>query len=362
MEVGALLEDEWTGIPGVVAGLAEAALADGDIAWTFMVDTIVLPAPLIERMLDGRSGAVARGALAGLALAGGTIAPALASRAAGLFTNIKPVRGLFAREAMIVYDLSPLLLPECHDPARIAYFADHIRGDLAGCERVFCISRATEGDVAAYLSVPCERLARIVPGLHLDPADLSAARLAAPVEPYVAIVGTLEPRKNGRLMLEHLAVDRSFADRFRIVFIGRDGWLDEKVRLLDAVAAAGVAADRVVFAGFLTEREKTALILNAAFCVYPSPFEGYGLPVLEAAVLGRPVVCADTTALPEVAPEACLFFDPTSPASFADALVAAEIRAATAPPAPSLKLLLERAAIAAATRAYPPIAEWVWRS
>lgn len=359
MEIGALIGDDWTGIPCVVAGLAEAALRDPAIDWAFMIDTMPAPRRLVEHMLARRSGAAALASLSARAWAGGGMPRAAAARAAGVFTNVKPARGLFAREAIVVYDLSPLLTPQFHDEARIGYFADHIRGDIDTSERIFCISEATRGDVAAYFGVPAERLARIVPGVRFDPADLSLARLPAPAESYVAIVGTLEPRKNGRIMLDHLVRDPAFAARHRIVFIGRDGWLDEKARLLDAVEAAGIAANRILFAGFLSEREKTALMLNAAFCVYPSVFEGYGLPVLEAAVLGRLTVCSNTTALPEVAPEASILFDPLDPDSFADALARAEGRAALDAPSPSLAILRDRAAAADAVRAYPPIAQWV---
>lgn len=359
MEIGALIGDNWTGIPSVVAGLAESALRDPDTDWGFMIDTLPVPPRLVEHMLAQRNGAAALASLPARAWAGGEMPHVEAAGAAGLFTNIKPVRGLFGREAILVYDLSPLLTPQFHDAGGIGYFADHIRGDIETSDHIFCISAATEDDVAAYFDVPAARMSRILPGIRFDPADLSAARARGPVEPYVAIVGTLEPRKNGRLMLDHLVRDPSFAARHRIVFIGRDGWLDEKARLLEAAEAAGVAADRIVFAGFLSEREKTALILNAAFCVYPSFFEGYGLPVLEAAVLGRLTVCSNTSSLPEVAPEASILFDPFDPDSFADALAEAERRTEGGPPAQSLAALLSRAAAADAARAYPPIARWV---
>ncbi len=362
MEIGALLGDAWTGIPIVAAGLADAALRDPEIDWSFMVDTIEVPRPLVAHILASRSGAAAREALATQAWERGEIPRALADRVPGLYTNIKPARRFFAREAMLIYDLSPLLTPQFHDAAAISWFADHIRGDIATSEHLFCTSRATRDDVRHYFAVPAERMSVIRPGVAFDPADLSAARLATEglrCEPYVAIVGTMEPRKNGRIVLEHLARDPGFADRYRIVFIGRDGWLSERERLLDAVTAAGIARERVMFTGYVAEREKLALMLNAAFCIYPSFFEGYGLPVLEAAALGRLTVCSDRTAMPEVAPESCLFFDPLDGASFARALAAAEARLADPGDTLSLDDLIARAAALSPDRAYPPIARWV---
>ncbi len=362
MEIGALIGDRWTGIPAVVAGLAEAALADAEIAWSFMIDTVEVPRRLVEHMLARRSGADAARVLATLAWRQGEIPRATADRAAGLYTNIKPVRRFFPREAMIVYDLSPLLVPHLHAEASVAWFADHVRGDIESSEHVFCISRATRDDVRAYFRMAPHRLSVITPGVAFDPAELSEARVATAgdsCEPYVAIVGTLEPRKNGRIMLDHLARDPAFADRYRLVFIGPDGWLDEKARLLAAAEQAGVPRDRVVFTGYVAQSGKLALMLNAAFCVYPSVFEGYGLPVLEAAALAKLTVCSDRTAMPEVAPAASIFFDPYDVASLGAALAQAEARLAAAPPCLSLADLTERAAALSPARAYPPIARWV---
>ena len=186
-------------------------------------------------------------------------------------------------------------------------------------------------DVHKYLGKPLSRMSVLRLGTDIDQADVALAQVVAEggrVEPYILVIGTLEPRKNGRIVLEYLARDPGFALRNRIVFMGRDGWLDERSRLMSMIANAGVAEDRIVFTGFVSEAEKTALILNSRFCVYSSFFEGFGLPVLEAGVLGKVIVCSNSSSMPEVMPQRSIFFDPTDLHEFGDALRIAEHRTA----------------------------------
>ena len=201
-------------------------------------------------------------------------------------------------------------------------------------------------------------------GVDFDPIDITAASLSfrpdLKVEPYIAVLGTLEPRKNGRIVLDYLAEQPHFANRFRTVFVGREGWLDGRQRLMDALAEAGVARDRVVFTGYVSETEKVALLLNASFCVYPSFFEGFGLPVLEAAALGVVTVCSNSSSIPEVAPQNCFFFNPQEGYEFARAMKFAELRAAqTRAAAQSLPDIMARAGPYSWSRCYPAVAAWI---
>jgi len=91
------------------------------------------------------------------------------------------------------------------------------------------------------------------------------------------------------------------------------------------VADDATAAERILFPGFLSEATKTALLTMAQFVVYPSFFEGYGIPVAEAAVLGKFVVCSNTSSLPEVYPQRSFLFDPADLHSFATAMSSAEL-------------------------------------
>lgn len=363
LEVGAMFEDSWTGIANVIAAIATRALEDTEIDWSFCYETLDLPRDRVRQMLDQRSG-LGGLALLGSRIWGGTeIAAEVAASSTCVYPNIKPMRRFFGREAFVVYDLSTMLTPQFHNAANISHFSDHIRGDLETSDHVFCISRATMSDVKAYFGVPDDKLSLIQMGVALDPVDVSAGMLAMSgltAEPYVAIVGTLEPRKNGGIVFDYLIQNPGFASRFRIVFIGRDGWLDEKARLLDRLSESGVSADRVLFTGYVSDAEKLTLMLNSAFCIYPSLFEGYGLPVLEAAALGKVTVCSNSSSMPEVAPQSCVFFNPLDVFEFGQAIRTAEVRAAmTRSSAQSLTDVMDRAAPYSWDACYAPIADWV---
>ena len=214
----------------------------------------------------------------------------------------------------------------------------------------------------SYFDVPHDAVSVIRLGAELKWEDVSIALNAAAsgvVEPYVVVVGTLEPRKNGSLVLQYLAENPSFSHRFRLVFIGRDGWLDERKRLMSELTNAGVQEDRVMFTGFISEQEKIALIYNARFCIYPSFFEGFGLPILEAASLGKTVICSNTSSMPEVSPENCLFFDPLNSAEFSRAMFIAEQRSALHRLSHSLEDIMARASKAGWEGGYKKIADWV---
>jgi len=147
--------------------------------------------------------------------------------------------------------------------------------------------------------------------------------------PYVFSVGDLQPRKN------HIGLIAAFAALtaahpelpHHLVITGQDTWFTPRVH---AAAAASGVADRIHFTGFVSDPDLVHLY-NASDCfVFPSFYEGFGLPILEAMACGRAVACSNTSAMPEVAEGAGLLFDPRNPTSIsramADILLDAELR------------------------------------
>jgi glycosyltransferase involved in cell wall biosynthesis len=126
-----------------------------------------------------------------------------------------------------------------------------------------------------------------------------------------------------------------------------------------ALSEAGLDPGRVMFTGYVGESEKVGLLYNAAFCIYPSFFEGYGLPIVEAAALGKLIVCSNTSSMPEVAPDHCFFFDPADMAQFSRAMAMAEKRALQLRPPQSLADVADGVARAGWGACYDAIANWV---
>jgi glycosyltransferase involved in cell wall biosynthesis len=158
-----------------------------------------------------------------------------------------------------------------------------------------------------------------------DPHRLAAVRNRYGLQgPYLLYVGTLHPRKNLVRLVQafaRLPALLSAAGRptpgLQLVLAGRKGWLYDdifaQVRRLDL-------EDRVILTGYVPDEDLPALLSAARAFVFPSLYEGFGLPVVEAMACGTPVVCANTSSLPEVAGDAALLVDPLDEGAIAAAL------------------------------------------
>ncbi|WP_392354418.1 hypothetical protein V8F63_02610 [Brevundimonas sp. LF-1] len=174
LDVGALFEEHWTGIPNVVAALVRHALDDQSIDWVFTHETVPLPRELVVKFLRQRSGAGGLDALSQLVWDVPPIAQADAAEMVAIFPNIKPVRRYFGKEAAIIHDLSPIVTPQFHNADNIFHFANRIRADVETSDHLFCVSRATLTDVEAYFGKPASEMSVIRLGCEFEPNELSA--------------------------------------------------------------------------------------------------------------------------------------------------------------------------------------------
>jgi glycosyltransferase involved in cell wall biosynthesis len=155
--------------------------------------------------------------------------------------------------------------------------------------------------------------------LHIDNAqDWVRQQFQVPT-PYILSVGDLQPRKNQIGLIKAFAeLVKSYPQlRHRLVFAGKETWFAPKVR--EAARDSGVS-DRIRFLGFVTDQDLLHLYNACDLFVFPSFYEGFGLPVLEAMACGRAVACSNASAIPEVADSAAILFDPHSTAEMARAM------------------------------------------
>jgi glycosyltransferase involved in cell wall biosynthesis len=227
--------------------------------------------------------------------------------------------------AMIVtlYDLSFIHYPERLPAARRMYLERMTRLTCQRARRVIAISHSTARDAAATLGVPTDKIDIAQPGCDfarfrpLLPEQVRAFRQAHDLpERFWLFVGTLEPRKNLTMLLEAYAA-LSPADRLPLVLAGGKGWDYEPI--FEAVERLGLSRS-VLFPGFLSA-DVLPLWYNAAeVFLYPSIFEGFGIPVLEAMACGAPVIVSDASSLPEVAGDAGLCLPPDDTPAWSQAL------------------------------------------
>jgi len=226
-----------------------------------------------------------------------------------------------------VHDLAPIRFADRY-PRRAR--ALHKRGaHIAAAEaaRIIVPSRSTALDVEEFYGVERERI-RVVPH-GVDFADLGAVAKAVGdaaqrwerrgiAEPYVLWVGTQEQRKNVVAVLDAFAHVAARHPELSLVLHGPNGWLGDEVG--EGLQHRGLHGRTIVSEGSLPRNELAALYGRASVFVYPSLYEGFGMPVLEAMACRTPVVTSNISALPETAGDAALLVDPLDDMALAEAI------------------------------------------
>ena len=228
--------------------------------------------------------------------------------------------GNLARAVVTVHDVSYLVNPAWFRRVHAVYYRGMISRSARGAAAVIADSEATASDLERRLGLARDRI-RVIP-LGVDetfrPAPPEAvervrARYGLP-ERFLLFVGTLEPRKNLPRVVEafgHIAD----AIPHGLVLAGRAGW---KCGPLRRAVAASPATGRIRMPGFVAREDLPALLTAAEGFVWPSLYEGFGLPPLEAMACGTPVLTSSAASLPEVVGDAALMADPEKTQDIAD--------------------------------------------
>lgn len=222
-----------------------------------------------------------------------------------------------------VHDLGYHVFPEAHTRQQRAYLELSTRWSTWAATRVIAVSQATALDLARRYGVAPARM-RVIHEACAQPqpvpdgeGTLVRARYGL-ARPYALFVGTIQPRKNVvRLAQAYARLARSGVP-WDLVLAGAPGWLSEP--LLAELEQLGLG-DRLHRLGYVPAGDLPALLQGATLFAFPSLFEGFGLPVLEAQSYGVPVLTSNNSALPEVAGDAALLVDPTDVDAIADAML-----------------------------------------
>lgn len=323
IDASPLWEKQYTGISNVTYEIVRRAIADSSEEVHFLAVDRVVPRELVETCISDRSGKALQATYSKLPNSKNIMNKLRKEGAVegtvGLYLNKRPLEKLFDWEAMMFYDFSPLLTPECHTKQTVDYHATGISQQVDLSDHMFCISEATARDLCWIFDVPRNKVTICLLGHSADKtAQKNAFDLIGDntVEPFLLMLGTIEPRKNFGLVLHWLSANKEVLDTHRVVFAGRQGWgpsLQSQIRHwgLEGAAKSG----RIVYMDYISEAQKNALLAGASALLYPSLFEGFGLPVLEAMGFGLPVLSTVSTSLPEVLGDTGYYFDPYSVSS-----------------------------------------------
>ncbi len=224
-----------------------------------------------------------------------------------------------------IHDLIFRFYPEYHLPLNRWYLSLMLPRFMRRADAIIAVSENTRRDVTRLMQIPADKITVIYEGVNpsfrpvRDAAELVRVRERYRLPGrYVLYLGTIEPRKNLVTLLEAyralLAREKDMPD---LVIAGRKGWLYQPV--FDRVRELGLAP-RVRFTDWIASDDAPALLSAADVFVFPSLYEGFGLPPLEAMACGTPVICSNASSLPEVVGEAGVLFDPQDPGALAGAL------------------------------------------
>lgn len=231
-----------------------------------------------------------------------------------------------ARTLLTVHDLSFVRYPQTVDPHLHRYLNVAVPRSVRRADHILADSQNTARDLIELWSVPPEKVSVLYSGVEFhfrpvtDEAELARVRKRYGLpQHFILSVGTLQPRKNYERLIQAFSQLRATTeDRpYHLVVAGGKGWLYESI--FDYVRELGLE-EEVLFAGFVADEDLPALYNLADLFAFPSLYEGFGLPALEAMACGTPVVCSDASSLPEVAGDAALLVDPLDVEGWVEAM------------------------------------------
>ncbi len=221
---------------------------------------------------------------------------------------------------LTVHDLSFVHYPQAYPAPLVAYLNRVVPWSVRRATHIVADSVATQQDLITLWQTPAEKITVLYSGVDERFRPVTDGRHLAQVRasydlgeaPYLLSVGTLQPRKNYQMLIQAFApLARHWPHQ--LVIAGGQGWLYE-----DMVAEVGRQGleGRVRFTGFVADRDLPALYSAATLFLFPSLYEGFGLPILEAMACGAPVVASNASCLPEVVGQAGVLLSPHEPAAW----------------------------------------------
>lgn len=231
------------------------------------------------------------------------------------------------------HDLSFLHHPDFFSwKQKFWHWLQNIKKQAQQAERIIAVSEFTKGDLVNLLGIPPEKISVIYSGISEEFCKIASGSALAMTagetrndgRPYILYLGTLEPRKNVPAIIRafNLLKQKPVFNDWQLVIAGRPGWLFNSIV---KEAAASPYGEDIIFRGAVNSEERVSLYNLARVFVYPSFFEGFGFPPLEAQASGCPVVVSDRASLPEIVGESALLVNPWKIEDLASAIEQAAI-------------------------------------
>lgn len=243
-----------------------------------------------------------------------------------LFVPAHVVPLLHPPTVVTIHDVGYRAFPETHTARRRLELELTTRWSLRAARHVITISHATKRDLINWYGADPQRITVTHLGcssIFTPPADphvvaAVTAHYGLGQRPYLLYIGTVQPRKNLSRVIDALALTIAAGYDLDLVIAGKRGWLSEPIER--RAGELGIT-NRVHFTGFVADADLPALLAGALAFVFPSLYEGFGMPVVEAMACGTPVITSTSSSLPEIAGDAALLVDPLDTNAIAAAIM-----------------------------------------
>lgn len=225
-----------------------------------------------------------------------------------------------AKYVTTIHDMTFFTHPQYHESWKVRYFKRMIPISVRRSDAILADSESTRQDILKILKTKEEKVTTIplaankIPFWPLNSSKELLKKKYGIKDHFILFVGMIEPRKNVESLIKAFAQIKS---KEKLVIVGKQGWMMDHLQTL--IAELNLK-ERIIFTGYVPDEELGAFYAKASVFVYPSHYEGFGLPVLEAMQAGCPVITSNISSLPEVAGEAAILVDPNDVKSIANAI------------------------------------------
>ncbi len=230
-----------------------------------------------------------------------------------LFPNYTSWPLLRSKSIPIVYDLSFEYFPHYVEPNNQKFLSANVRKSVEWASRVVTISKNSQEEISEFYKFPKDKIQIIYPGIDQSvyfryPSD-AVAKVKAKYAihgKYILFVGNIEPRKNLKnLLLAYEKLPIKIRNEYSLLLVGARGWLDDEIfAIIERLRIAGSIIQQPQ--GYVHDEDIAAIYSGASLFVYPSQYEGFGIPPVEAMACGVPVITSDNSSLPEAVGKAAI--------------------------------------------------------
>ena len=227
------------------------------------------------------------------------------------------------KKVMTIHDLTPIIFPHAFGLPIVLLHKLLLTRTLKTADKIITDSNSTKNDLINYFNIPEEKIRVILLAADEKFKPLSNKEIKEAKQkynlnfPFILYVGTLEPRKNIPSLIKAFYKLKKKNLQYKLVIAGKKGWKYKEI--FETIDKLNLQSD-VVFTGYVPDEDLPALYNAADLFVYPSVYEGFGLPPLEAMACGTPVITSNTSSLPEVVGDAGIMVDPYDVDRLADAM------------------------------------------